>query len=200
MVGLMLICSVDIYNWTSHPGQLRETKPLLARVIWWNSLIPGAKWAFFGCPTPFLHLPWPPHQGDGGGQSYIKSAPPWWPGHSNSSCGQCCRWGCLSEEEFPHLKANVQCTVGFYLAVHFPWTFTGHFSTPLHPSPVRTKDGFAASRTCWYFTKIDTKIGVLMIHQNGDSTISSQHLKRNKARLKTSSTASKQVYNFLSFP
>lgn len=204
----MLLCSIDIYNWISPAGLLRETKPLLAQVIGWNS---GIHWffrqnePFLGLSGTFVNLIWlhtpmatPPkrwrwsklHQRELHLGGLVTPTP------MVNATGESV---CL-EKEFPHPKASVQCTVGFYLAVHFPWKFTGHFSTPLHPSPLRTKDGFAASRMCWYFTKIDTKIGVLMIHQNGDSTISSQHLKRNKARLKTSSTASKQVCNLLSFP
>lgn len=124
-------------------------------------------------------------------------------GHSNSShvAGE----GVYLEEEFPHLNFLILKQI-FNTERDFTWQciFHGHLEDtsqhPFTPSPVRTKDGFAASRMCWYFTKIDTKIGVLMIHQNGDSTISSQHLKRNKARLKTPSTASKQVCHLLSFP
>lgn len=143
-------------------------------------------------------LPWPLHQGDGGGQSYIK-----WPSPSP-----------LVIQTPPMLQVKVFIWRKNFLILKqifnterdFTWQciFHGHLEDtsqhPFTPSPVRTKDGFAASRTCWYFTKIDTKIGVLMIHQNGDSTISSQHLKRNKARLKTPSTASKQVWHLLSFP
>lgn len=97
------------------------------------------------------------------------------------------------EGELPHPKTDIQSTVGFYLSMHFQWTFTEHFSTFLHRPTLSIKDGFAASRMCWYFTNIDTKIGVLMIHQYGDSTISSQHLKRNKTRLKIISKASKKL-------
>lgn len=48
----MLLCSSDIYNWTSPAGLLRETKPLLAQVIGWNS---GIHW-FFRQNEPFLDL------------------------------------------------------------------------------------------------------------------------------------------------
>lgn len=37
------------------------------------------------------------------------------------------------EGELHHPKTDIQYTVGFYLSVHFPWTFTEHFSTPPDP-------------------------------------------------------------------
>lgn len=37
------------------------------------------------------------------------------------------------EGELPHPETDIQYTAGFYLATHFPWTFTEHFATPLYP-------------------------------------------------------------------
>lgn len=37
------------------------------------------------------------------------------------------------EGELPQPETDIQYTAGFYLSMHFPWAFTEHFSTILHP-------------------------------------------------------------------
>lgn len=43
------------------------------------------------------------------------------------------------EGELPHPKTDIQSTVGFYLSMHFQWTFTEYFKDPFTPTHLALK-------------------------------------------------------------